>query len=100
MTRSTDPSNDVGPEPAPPAADCAEALSKLFEFLDAEVGELDGDRIRQHLADCEPCLAEYDVEDHLKKLVRRSCADAAPAELHVRIRQQLLVLRTQVGDAG
>ncbi len=78
--------------------DCAEALSRLFEFLDQEVDESQGDRIRQHLADCEPCLAEYDVEDHLKKLIRRSCTEAAPSELHVRIRQQLTVLRTQVRE--
>lgn len=80
------------------AVDCAEALSRLFEFLDQEIDESDGDRIRQHLADCEPCLSAYDVEDHLKKLVRRSCSEAAPAELHLRIRQQLTVLRTQIGD--
>jgi len=79
--------------------DCAEALSRLFEFLDEEVAEADGDRIRQHLADCEPCLAEYDVEDHLKKLIRRSCSESAPTELHLRIRQQLTVLRTQVREA-
>ncbi len=79
--------------------DCGEALARLFEFIDAEIDELEGDRIRRHLADCEPCLSEYDVADHLKKLVRRSCTDAAPAELHVRIRQQLTVLRTQVRTA-
>jgi anti-sigma factor (TIGR02949 family) len=79
--------------------DCSEALARLFEFLDTEIGEVDGDRIRQHLADCEPCLGEYDAGDHLKKLVRRSCAEAAPAELHVRIRQQITVLRTEV-DLG
>lgn len=77
--------------------DCAEALTRLFEFIDAEIDELEGDRIRRHLADCEPCLSEYDVADHLKRLVRRSCTEPAPAELHVRIRQQLTVLRTQVG---
>ena len=75
---------------------CSEALARLFEFLDAEVSELDGDRIRRHLADCEGCLHEYDIEDHLKSLVRRSCSESAPAELHVRIRQQLLVLRNRV----
>lgn len=75
--------------------DCAEALAKLFSFLDAEIGEVEGDRIRQHLADCEPCLTEYDIEDHVKKLVKRSCTECAPPELHVRIRQQLTVLRTQ-----
>lgn len=75
------------------AVDCTEALSRLFEFLDSEIPEADCDRIRQHLADCEPCLTEYDIEDHLKRLVRRSCSDSAPVELHVRIRQQLTVLR-------
>ena len=90
----TAPTTDGGPTAERPV-DCGEALSKLFEFLDAEIGEADGDRIRQHLADCEPCLAEYDLEDTLKKLVRRSCPEAAPAELHLRIRQQLTVLRVQ-----
>ena len=80
------------------AVDCAQALAKLFDFLDDEVAETDADRIRQHLADCEPCLAEYDVEDHLKKLVRRSCWEQAPAELHIRIRHQLTVLRAQVRE--
>ena len=75
------------------SVDCSEALARLFEFLDAEISEADGDRIRQHLADCEPCLTEYDTEDHLKKLVRRSCSEVAPADLHLRIREQLTVLR-------
>jgi len=76
--------------------DCTEALARLFAFLDAEIDELEGDRIRRHLADCEPCLSEYEVSDHLKKLVRRSCTEVAPAGLHVRIRQQLVILRAQV----
>lgn len=80
-------------------ADCSEALERLFEFLDHEIQEADGDRIRQHLADCEPCLAEYDVEDHLKKLVRRSCHEEAPRQLHLRIREQLTVLREQVRES-
>ena len=79
--------------------DCSEALARLFEFLDTEIDEVEGDRIRRHLADCEPCLSEYDAGDHLKRLVRRSCTELAPAELHVRIRQQITVLRTEV-DLG
>ena len=76
--------------------DCSEALSNLFEFLDSEMPEADADRIREHLADCEPCLSEYDIEDHLKKLVKRSCSDPAPVELHVRIRQQLVLLQGRI----
>jgi anti-sigma factor (TIGR02949 family) len=78
------------------AVECREALERLSEFLDSELAESDGDRIREHLADCEPCLSEYDLEDHIKKLVRRSCREAAPAELHVRIRTRLTVLRGQL----
>lgn len=89
----------TGPHDGDGAVDCTEALARLFAFLDAEIGEAEGDRIRRHLADCEPCLGEYEVSDRLKKLVRRSCHDVAPAELHVRIRQQLTVLRTQVQQA-
>lgn len=76
--------------------ECKEALERLSEFLDSELAEPDGDRIRAHLADCEPCLSEFDVEDHIKRLVRRSCAESAPVELHLRIRAQLTMLRTQL----
>ncbi len=74
-------------------ADCSEALARLFEFLDSEISEVDADRIRLHLADCEGCFHEYDIEHHLKALVRRSCSETAPAELHMRIREQIIVLR-------
>jgi mycothiol system anti-sigma-R factor len=76
-----------------PSPECSEALARLFEFLDAEIADVEADRIRQHLADCEPCLGEYDAGDHLKKLIRRSCSDVAPAELHARIRDELTALR-------
>jgi anti-sigma factor (TIGR02949 family) len=92
------PEGTTAPDDAEHAVDCRQALSRLFEFLDEEIDEADGDAIRQHLADCEPCLAEYDLEDHLKKLVRRSCAEHAPDQLRVRIHQQLTVLRVRGSD--
>lgn len=94
MSTTPDPTPDPTARDARPV-DCEEALARLFDFLDSEMGEADADRIREHLAGCEGCLTEYDIEDHLKKLVRRSCSDCAPVELHVRIREQLTVLRTR-----
>ncbi len=76
--------------------DCEVALGHLFEFLDSELPEADADRIRAHLEYCEPCLAEYDIEEHVRALVKRSCCESAPVTLHVRIREQLTVLRTQL----
>ena len=76
--------------------DCEQALGKLFEFLDSELPEADADQIRAHLEYCEPCLAEYDIEEHVRALVKRSCTESAPVTLHVRIREHLSVLRAQV----
>jgi anti-sigma factor (TIGR02949 family) len=83
-------------EAAHGAVNCEQAIGRLFEFLDSELPEADADRIRAHLEYCEPCLAEYDVEEHVRALVRRSCRESAPAELHVRIKQSLTILRTQI----
>ena len=92
MSVQDNASGDAGPG----GVNCEQALAHLFEFLDSELPEVDADRIREHLAYCEPCLAEYDVEEHVRALVKRSCTECAPVELHVRIRQHLTVLRTQL----
>lgn len=81
---------------APTVVNCEQALGMLFEFLDAELPEADADRIRAHLEYCEPCLAEYDIEEHVRALVKRSCTESAPVTLHVRIREHLTILRTQL----
>jgi anti-sigma factor (TIGR02949 family) len=72
---------------------CDEALDRLFEYLDAELGTPDAERVRAHLTECGGCLKEFDVEAVVKKIVRRSCQEAAPAELRARIHEQLATLR-------
>jgi mycothiol system anti-sigma-R factor len=76
--------------------DCREALDRLFEYLDEEMPGADMVRIRAHLDECAPCLRELGIEEHVKKLVRRSCSEEAPAQLHVRIREQITVLRERL----
>ena len=61
------------------ARDCSEVLHRIYEYLDGEMGPDDARKIRQHLEECGPCLREYDLDQMLKALVRRSCAgEAAP----------------------
>lgn len=88
--------DDSTPVPAAERVDCAQAVAQLAEFLDAEIDEARGDLIRVHLASCEHCLAEFDVVDHIKALVKRSCGEHAPVELHARIRAQLTVVRDEI----
>ena len=72
---------------------CSDALERLWEYLDAELDALDSDVVRAHLAECQGCLDEYDVEVVVKNLVRRGCQETAPDTLRVRIHEQLTVMR-------
>jgi mycothiol system anti-sigma-R factor len=76
--------------------DCREVLDKVYEYLDAEVTPDDVAKIRQHLDECAPCLREYDIEDHLKALVRRSCHESAPADLRTRIMLRITQVRVEL----
>lgn len=72
---------------------CSDAVARLWEYVDSELGELDRNRIAAHLAECRPCLEEEQVELVMKQLVRRCCQEEAPATLRLRIHEQITVLR-------
>ena len=76
--------------------DCREILDEVYTYLDQEVTRLDVERIKHHLAECAPCLRQYDLEEALKALVRRSCAcEPAPDTLRLRIMTQITEIRVQ-----
>jgi mycothiol system anti-sigma-R factor len=80
----------------PHETDCRDVLDQVYEYLDAEMTGHDLAKIRQHLEECAPCLRQFDLENALKALVRRSCRDAAPAELRTRIMTRITEIRVQM----
>jgi mycothiol system anti-sigma-R factor len=73
---------------------CERALERMYEFLDNEIDTVSGDAIRRHLAECEPCLDRFDIEQAVKAVVRRGCGgEHAPEHLRTRIVTQLTVIR-------
>jgi mycothiol system anti-sigma-R factor len=73
--------------------DCSRARLQLYEYLDGEMGSDDCVRIREHLEHCGPCLKEYDLDQTLKALVRRSCGcEVAPAELRMQIMSRITTI--------
>ena len=73
---------------------CDRALERMYEFLDNEIDTANGDAIRRHLAECEPCLDRFDMEQVVKAVVRRCCLEEhAPEHLRTRIVMQLTVIR-------
>jgi mycothiol system anti-sigma-R factor len=55
---------------------CAEALTRLHEYLDHEPEALEGvtlGQIRHHLEECPPCMRQFGLEQMVRALVQRSC---------------------------
>lgn len=79
--------------------DCARALDRVYEFLDQEIDEASGDTIRRHLAECEPCLDRFDVEEAVKSLVNRCCStETAPEDLRAKVLGRLSAARDAAAE--
>ena len=83
----------------PHATDCREVLDRVYEYLDDEMTELDCAKIKQHLEECGPCLEEYDLDQALKALVKRSCqCESAPVELRTQIMARITTIHLEVSE--
>lgn len=69
--------------------DCQEALAQLEAYLDGELPDSRLPQISAHLAACYPCADRVDFEQQLRAIVRRGCAEKAPATLVDRIHARL-----------
>ena len=79
--------------------DCSSALLQVYEYLDGEMGPDSCDKIREHLAQCGPCLEEYDIDQMLKTLVHRSCGcEVAPTQLRVQIMARITTITVELQD--
>jgi anti-sigma factor (TIGR02949 family) len=77
--------------------DCSRARLQLYKYLDGEMDPDDIGKIREHLAQCGPCLKEYDIDQMLKELVRRACrCQAAPMELRTQIMARITTINLRV----
>jgi mycothiol system anti-sigma-R factor len=74
---------------------CENVIEHLFEYLDSEMTAADAERMRTHVAECSPCLAELGIDEMVKRLLRRSCVEHAPDHLRVRIHAQITLLSTE-----
>lgn len=71
---------------------CAEVLAEVWLFLDHECDETRRALLAQHLDECGPCLAEYGIDEKLKKLLSTKCGgEQAPDGLKNRLRQQIRI---------
>ena len=65
--------------------DCEETKRSVHEYLHGELHEETMDGITAHIANCESCERDYDIESIFNQVVQRSCDEAPPAELAQRV---------------
>lgn len=65
--------------------DCEETKAMVHEYLHNELREEDQKDITAHLAVCDSCEEEYDLEVYLNQVIQRSCAEAPPKQLAERV---------------
>lgn len=68
-----------------PEFDCEETKRHVHEFLHQELSETEISDVTKHLANCDSCEGDYDVENVLNNLISRACADIPPQDLAERI---------------
>jgi mycothiol system anti-sigma-R factor len=75
----------------PHETDCTEVLAEVWLFLDNECDRERRALLARHLDECAPCLAEYGLEEKLKRLLAAKCGgEQAPAALREQIRVAVL----------
>jgi len=81
----------------PHETDCGEVLADVFIYLDGEMNTDARDRIRVHLDECSPCLAEFGLEQAVKSLVKRSCGcDEVPPGLRRKVLDRIRQVQAEI----
>ncbi|MDY5152967.1 mycothiol system anti-sigma-R factor [Actinobaculum suis] len=84
---------DVAATSAAEDCTCEELVDHLFEYLDHQVPREQEERLDRHIAGCEDCQDRAQAENHVRQVLKKSCATAAPATLRTRITQQISIFR-------
>jgi len=78
--------SDVGKGEAKEMISCQEALEKVYEYLDGELGSPDQEKVREHVKICRQCYPLFDFERAFLDFVReKGFADEASDELLERV---------------
>jgi anti-sigma factor (TIGR02949 family) len=66
--------------------DCEQALRRLLEYVDRELGEDARASMDRHLRTCRRCFSRVEFERQLKARIHDSSLDSAPSGARDRIR--------------
>lgn len=80
--------------------DCADTrVKRIYEYLDGALSYQDIEEVRKHLAECEECNHQHDLEYIIRSVVKRSCCEKAPETLKTSIITRIGEIRVDAGHA-
>ncbi len=69
---------------------CRDCMKRLDPYLDRELTDAELVEVKRHLADCPPCEDRFELQVHVKRLVKICCDQGtAPESLRTKLRQIL-----------
>lgn len=69
---------------------CWECMERLDRYVDRELTDVEIEEVRRHLQACPPCEDQFQLQVHVKRLVKVCCDQgAAPEHLRAKLRQIL-----------
>ena len=80
--------------------DCEETKRHVHEYLHNELSEQELNDITGHLANCDSCEGDYDVENTINNAVSRACADVPPQVLADAIMGEFAIFKTEFRTSG
>ena len=80
-----------------PEFDCQETKRHVHEYLHSELSEQEIVDITAHLANCDSCESDYDLENTINGVVERNCSEVPPQELADNIMARIRAI--QAGEA-
>jgi mycothiol system anti-sigma-R factor len=83
----------------PHETDCSDVLERVYTYLDGEIDERARADIRVHLEECGPCLAEYGLEEAVKRLIAKHCGcDPVPGDLRAKVLSRIDQVRAELAE--
>jgi anti-sigma factor (TIGR02949 family) len=64
---------------------CAEAVKRLWEYLDDELAEPERKQVEEHLSVCRRCCGESEFANELRRVLRASAAHDLPEDVRSRL---------------
>lgn len=68
---------------------CEEALKRLFQYLDRELGETSHDEVQNHISKCRTCYSRAEFEKKVKGRLEDIGKESVQSSLEERVRNIL-----------